>query len=125
MFVKKYVVHGLATGVLLWIVSVSYTLENRLVTEIFPRQQPGVHWPDKPYFERRKQRTMQFFGIDADAGQIGVLGIFGRPQRAYLASPYDWGMPMPSGRISRICTYTYSGLTISFDNRLSQPVEIC
>ena len=73
MFVKKYFVHGLATGVLLSIVSALYSLENRLVTEIFPREKPSIHWPDKPHFEGLKQRTMQFFGIDADAGQIGIL----------------------------------------------------
>src|SRR5438876_2571664 len=124
MFVKKYFVHGLATGVLLSIVSALYSLENRLVTEVFPREKPSIHSPDKPHFEGLKQRTMQFFGIDADAGQIGILEIFGRPQRAYLAPPYDWGVPMPSGRISRICTYTYPGLTISFDNGLLLRIDV-
>jgi len=124
MFVKKYVVHGLATGVLLSIVSASYSLENRLVTEIFPGEKPSIHWPENPHSQRWKQRTIQFFGIDADAGQIGILGIFGRPERAYLASPYDWGVPMSSGRISRICTYRYPGLTISFDNGLLLLIDV-
>jgi hypothetical protein len=124
MFVKKYVVHGLAIAVLLSIVSASYSLENRLVIEMFPRQKPSTHWPYKPHFERWKQRTMQFFRIDADAGRIGILETFGRPQRAYLAPPYDWRMSMPSGQISRICTYTYPGLTISFDNGLLLLIDL-
>jgi len=31
---------------------------------------------------------------------------------------------MPSGRISRICTYTYPGLTISFDNGLLLRIDV-
>src|SRR5215471_21329687 len=124
MAVTKYLVHGLATGVLLSIVSASYSIENRLVGEIFPRQKPTIHWPEKPHFDRWKQRTMQFFEIDPDAGQIGVLEHFGRPQSAYLALPYDWGIPMPVGRISRICAYTYPGLTISFDNGLLLLIDV-
>src|SRR5213593_1744744 len=122
MFVKQYVT-VLVMGILLSITSALYLLEHRLLTEIFP-QKPAIHWPGKPHFQRWKQRTMEFFHFDADAGQAGTLEMFGRPQRAYLASAYDWGIAMPSGRIARICRYTYPGFTISFDNGLLLLIEV-
>lgn len=95
-----------------------YLFQGRLLNEIFPRNEPNSQrfWSGTPYFVQKRDRTIEFFGIDPLAGRIMLLRMYGRPALASFSPPIDFGSSLyPGGpRFVRTCSYRYPGLKVSF-----------
>ena len=95
-------------------------LQRRLLTEVFPRQEPTFEWDDTEWRRNRRQLTIQLFGVDPKGGQAVVLRQFGRPSKALYFAP----TPSPWGGVVEACVYIYPTFEIRFINKMFATLDI-
>ncbi len=96
------------------------SVQQRLLEEVFPKQEPDLEWNHTKWGQFEKRATLKLFGIDTALGRSGVLRQFGRPIKAIYAGPErsDFGGTVEG------CTYVYPTFQIFFTNKLFSGLEI-